>query len=190
MTLLEEARELMPSLPFAEIDVLVVQQMGKDISGAGMDANVLARRRIPRQPEEMAGPDVAIVAVLDLTPASHGNATGIGLADVTTARLASQIDWHTTYTNTITGGIFGIRKAALPIIMPSDRAALEVAVRCCGQQPAAARYVFMQDTLTVDTLWVSENLRAEVEAQARLAVIGECALSFSGDGEMVGPWKV
>jgi hypothetical protein len=188
--LLVRAKELMASLPFPAIDVLVVRQIGKDISGTGMDTNIIGRLMIPRQPEDFGGPDAAVIVALELTEATNGNAIGLGLANVTTARLAGQIDWAATYTNAITAGIFGMWRASLPITMPDDRRALQVAVRCCGQPEADARLVLIRDTLTLDRLWVSHSLRPAVEAHPRLAITEEVPLAFDADGTMTRPWRL
>jgi hypothetical protein len=188
--LLEEAKELMASLPFPEIDVLVVRNLGKNISGTGMDTNIISRLMIPRQPEAFGKVDVAVIAVLDLTEETHGNAAGIGLANVTTARVANKIDWHATYTNCITSGIFGMFRVALPITMPSDRATLEVALRGCARPWEAARMVFIRDTLTLDHIWVSPNLRQAVEEHPRLSIQEEAPLQFTADGVMRCPWAL
>ncbi|MCX6043487.1 MAG: DUF2088 domain-containing protein [Chloroflexi bacterium] len=188
--LLEEAKSLMASLPFPEIDVLVVRNLGKNISGTGMDTNIVSRLMIPRQPEAFGKVDVAVIAVLDLTEETHGNASGMGLANVTTARVANKIDWFATYTNCITSGIFGMFRVSLPITMPDDKRALEVALRGCAQPQADARMVFIRDTLTVDQLWVSPNLRKAVEEHPRLALIEEVPLQFGTDGAMLCPWKL
>ena len=185
-----KAKALMASLPFPEIEALVVREIGKNISGAGMDTNIIGRLQIPRQPENFGGPDVAIIAVLDLTKATHGNAAGIGLANVTTARVIKQIDWVSTYTNIITSGILGIQRGPLPVALANDRAAIQVALRCCGQPAEAARLVFIRDTLTLDRLWVSPNLRAAVEAHPRLAVVEEVPLAFDAQGTMLSPWAL
>lgn len=185
--LLERAKRLMASLPFSEIDVLAVQQMGKNISGTGMDTNIIGRFGIPRQADP-GSPDVAVIALLDLTPESGGNANGIGLANITTARAAAKIDWNATYTNAITAGVLAIRKAALPMVLPTDQQALVVALRGCGVAPETARLVFIQDTLTLDHIWVSPTLRSAVEAHPRLRVVAEVPLTFDATGSLTSPW--
>jgi hypothetical protein len=186
----KRAKMLMASLPFPEIDVLVVRQLGKNISGTGMDTNIIGRLLIPRQPENFGGPDVAIIAVLDLTEETHGNATGIGLADVTTARVAEQTDWVATYVNCITSASLGVQRASLPIVMANDHQALQVALRCCGEPQKTARIVFIRDTLTLDRLWVSPSLRPAVEAHPRLLMREEVPLGFSNRGIMTTPWQL
>ena len=188
--LLERAKSLMASLPFPEIDVLVLQQLGKNISGTGMDTNIIGRLMIPREPENFGGPDVAVIALLDLTEETHGNVAGIGLANITTARVACKIDWGATYTNAITSGIFGMFRVSLPITMADDRRALQVALRGCGQPQATARMVFIRDTLTLDHLWVSPSLREAVESHPRLSIVDEVPLGFDGHGVMTTPWTL
>lgn len=188
--LLDHAKSSMASLPFPEIDVLVVRDLGKNISGTGMDTNIIGRLMIPRQPENFGGPDVAVITLLDLTEETHGNAAGIGLANVTTARAAAKVDWVATYTNCITSGIFGMQRVHLPITMPDDRRALEVALRGCGQPQETARMVFIRDTLTLNLLWVSPSLRGVVEEHPRLRVIEEVPLAFGADGLMTNPWEL
>ena len=189
-TLLVRSKSLMPSLPFPEIEVLVVRQAGKNISGTGMDPNILGRLFIPRQPENFGGPDIALIALLDLTETTHGNANGMGLANVITARLAQKIDWQATYTNALTAGILGMQRTAMPITMPSDEQALQIALRNCGYSAAEARLVLIQDTLTLDRLWVSPNLRAQVETHERLSVVEEMPLAFDDAGAMQSPWHL
>jgi hypothetical protein len=188
--LLEKAKRLMASLPFPEIDVLVVRQLGKNISGTGMDTNIISRLMIPRQPEDFGEVDVAVIAVLDLTEETHGNVAGLGLANITTARVAQKIDWVATYTNAITSGIFGMWRVSLPITLPDDRRALQVAIRGCAMPPDAARMVFIRDTLTLDEIWVSPSLRQAVEDHPRLSIVEEIPLSFSDRGALQAPWRL
>lgn len=186
----QRAKALMGRLPFPEIDVLVVCRMGKNISGTGMDTNIIGRLMIPRQPEDFGGPDIAVIAVLDLTEETHGNALGIGLANVTTARLVKKIDWVATYTNAITTGISCMQRASLPITMSDDRCALQVAVHGCGQPYEMARIVLIRDTLTLGRLWVSPILRRAVEDHPHLSVVSKVPLTFTPRGSMVSPWRL
>lgn len=187
---LEKAKALMASLPFPEIDVLVVRQLGKNISGTGMDTNIISRLMIPRQPEHFGNIDIAVIAVLDLTEETHGNVAGLGLANFTTARVAEKIDWVATYTNAITSGIFGMFRVSLPITMADDRRALQAAVRGCARPWETARMAFIRDTLTLNTLWVSPSFQTEVEEHPRLTVVGEVPLSFNDQGVMSTPWQL
>lgn len=190
MQLLKRAKLLLAGLPFEAIDVLVVQELGKNISGTGMDTNVIGRLLIPRQPEDFGGPDIAIITVLDLTGPTHGNATGLGLANVTTARVAQKLDWAAFYTNALTSGILNMRRSSLPMTLADDRRALQAAVLGCGQPPESATLVFIRNTLALDRLWVSPNLRNTVEAHPRLSVAGEVSLAFAENGAMASPWAL
>ena len=145
---------------------------------------------IPREPENFQGPDLSVITVLDLTEATHGNATGLGLADVTTARVLNKIDWHSMYMNGITSGIFGARRNHLPITMPGDRQAMEAGLRVCGQPQESAKMTFIQDTLNVEYMWISPSLRAEAEAHPRLEILDESPLTFNADGVLESPWNL
>lgn len=188
--LLQRARAFMASLPFPEIDVLVVQAVGKNISGTGMDTNIIGRIMIPRQAEPADGPDVAVIAVLDITDESHGNAAGIGMANVTTQRVLDKADWVSTYTNSVTSGIFGMFRVSIPMAMADDRRALEVAVRGCAQPQETARFVFIRNTLALDHIWVSPSMREQVENHPRLSIEREVPLAFDAHGRMTGPWQM
>ncbi len=188
--LLEKAKGLMASLPFPEIDVLVLKTLGKNISGTGMDTNIISRLMIPRQPEHFGKIDVAIITVLDLTEETHGNVAGLGLANVTTGRVAQKIDWVATYTNAVTSGIFGMFRVSLPITMADDRRALQVSVRGCAMPAEQARMVFIRDTLTLDHIFVSPSLRQAVLDHPRLTLVDEVPLSFGTAGNMLSPWAL
>jgi hypothetical protein len=185
--LLDRARELIMRLPMWPIDVLVLRRIGKDISGTGMDTNVAGRISIPREPEPDEGPDPATIAVLDLTDATHGNASGIGLANVTTARAAAKVDWNATYTNAITGGIFGAVRAALPMVAPTDELALRIALNASARPPDQVRLVFATDTLHVSEVLVAPWLADEVESADDLELIERVPLTFA-EGRMTSPW--
>ncbi len=186
--LLVEAKRLLMRMPFDVIDVLVLRAIGKDISGTGMDTNVVGRVGIPREPEPER-PDIAAIAVLDLTEPTHGNASGIGLANVTTWRAASAIDWTTTYTNCLTSGIFGLSRVALPIVMADDERALQVAVNGCARPPDQARIVFATDTLHVHDVYAAPWMADEIAARDDLVIDGEVPLRFDG-GRMSSPWDL
>lgn len=189
--LLQKARSLMMSLPFKSMDILVIREMGKNISGAGMDPNVLGKLEVNRQPEPEDRNDIGALVLLDLTDATHGNASGIGLANVTTARVVRKIDFIVTYTNAITATTFGLKRSVIPITMADDRRALEVAVRCCGAPPTREpTFVFARNTLAVEQLWMSPNLRSQIEAHPRLTIVGETPLAFDENGCMTSPWRM
>ncbi len=188
--LLLEAKANMMSLPFKSMDILVLRELGKNISGTGMDTNVIGRLVVNRQPEP-EGLDIGAIVLLDLTEATHGNASGIGLANVTTARVVNKIDFVATYTNAVTATTFGLKRSGIPITMADDRRAMEVAVRACGAEPGSdITFVFTHNTLTVEHLWVSPSLRAQVEAHPRLKIVGESPLIFDESGNMISPWQM
>ena len=187
----EEIRSLVETAKkeFGAIDILVIKEIGKNFSGTGMDTNVVGRILIPRTPETHE-PDVAVIAVLDIAAESHGNAAGIGLANVTTLRAVERIDWVATYTNSVTSGIFGMQRVGIPITMADDRRALEIAVRGCGEPPAQARWVFINNTSKLRQCWASPALRGEIEAQPHLRIVSEVPLAFDAQGMMRSPWDL
>ena len=173
--LLETAKELLPRIPFKEIDVLIVEEIGKNISGVGMDTNVTGRFWMPGESDPRAT-TVGKIVVLDLSEETHGNAIGIGLADLTTARAADKIDYDQTYVNCLTQGSGETGK--IPPFLPSDRDAIATAVRICGPvDPLKARVVRIKNTQELERIWVSEALAKEVRASpelsSRVKLLGE-----------------
>jgi len=156
------AQANLPRLFFDEVDVLVIEEMGKDISGAGFDPNVTGRNR--RNVQWAARPFVKKIVVLGLTRASHGNATGIGSADVITLRLYRDLDVASTYANVITAA--NLDGAAIPLIMNTDREAVALAVKTVVRvKPAECRVVHIRNTLQLSEIAVSQAMLAEVRAQ-------------------------
>jgi hypothetical protein len=173
--LLEKAKDLLPRLPFKEIDVLAVEEIGKNISGVGMDTNVTGKFWMPGEHDQRA-PDIKKVAVLDLTEETHGNAIGIGLADVTTRRAFDKIDYHQTYVNCLTQGSGETGK--IPPYLANDRDAIATAIRISGPiQPREARVIRIKNTQELDTIYISEALVKELqndpELQKRLKLVSE-----------------
>ena len=160
MALLRRAREIAPSLPFDALDVLVLDEMGKNISGAGMDTHVIGRGTMPSIPEHTwGGPDIRIIAVLDLTAPSHGNATALGLADLTTRKLIEQVDWEATFINMRTSGEGGVLRGRLPFIMPTSDDCVRTAYATCGQgDPSQVRFARVRSTADTQYLEISEAL--------------------------------
>lgn len=187
--LLEMARAHMPRIPIAAVDVLVIRQMGKNISGTGMDTNVIGRYAIPGVADDSC-PQITTIATLSLTAATQGNANGLGLANVITARLLKATNWQSTYTNALAAGVMGLRKVAMPAVLPTDRSALEVALRSNQRPPEQARMLFIKDTLSLDHVWLSPNLAADWQAQPGCSLGGEVPLSFADCGSMLQPWDM
>lgn len=170
--LLRRSKELMARLPFDRLDVLVVDEIGKHISGTGMDTNVIGRLPLPGEPPPER-PVINVVVALDLGAASEGNAAGIGLADLTTARLAAKVDFRATYINTLTAGLVGLCKGGLPITLPTARDAIATAVRVCGRAELAdVRLARIASTLRLEELLVSPALLPEVAANPDLELVG------------------
>jgi hypothetical protein len=183
--LLKEAKDLMATLPFDDLDVAVIDVMGKNFSGCGMDTNVIGRMMI-RGSAEFERPRIANIAVLDLSDASHGNASGLGLADFIPLRLLEKVDLRTTYINGMTSGLGGPQRGQVPMTMPTDRSAVAAAILTCGRADLEnARVVRMHSTLHLEDLLVSTSLRAEVEASDRLSISGDpVPMDFDADGRI------
>ncbi|TNJ63738.1 DUF2088 domain-containing protein [Paenibacillus hemerocallicola] len=179
--LLDFSASLMPKLPVDEIDVLVVDEIGKNYSGTGMDTNIIGRMRILGV-EEPASPRIKYVIASDLSEASHGNGLGIGLADLTTRRLFDKLDLPVMNENVITSSF--LHRAMIPLIAGSDREALSASLRCnWGVRPEAARIVRIPNTLHLEHLYVSETLLPEIGSLPHIEVIGEAAeFEFDADG--------
>ena len=185
--LLERAKGLMAGIPFDVLDVAVVDEMGKNISGAGMDTNVIGRMMI-RGSEEFSRPAIANLAVLDVTEPSHGNAIGVGLADFIPFRILEKVDLRSAYVNAMTSGLGGPQRGQIPMAFPTDRDAVAAALLTCGRADLEnARVVRLRSTIDLEDLLVSESLRDQVDADDRLSVVGDpVPLSFGGDGTICG----
>ena len=182
--LLKDARKWMARLPFSPIDVLVVEEMGKNISGSCMDTNVIGRHahRLEAFPSEQ---EILWIVVLDLTKESEGNAAGIGLADFTTRRLAEKIDWKKTAINTLTSCTPNAAK--LPLLFDSDKEAVENAINCIGlTPPERARVIRIKNTLTLGEIDCSEALLPEIKKCSNLDILGP-AHSLAFDAEVRRP---
>jgi len=167
--LLDLARCHAARLPVDALDVLLIDRMGKDISGVGIDTNVIGRTMIAGEPDPPT-PRIGMIACHELTPASHGNATGMGLADVVTRRLADAIDHETTRTNVVTSGF--LLRGKLPLVADDDRHAWELCLRGAGViDPSRARAARITDTLHCTELWVTDPVLAELTERADLDVV-------------------
>ncbi|MFD1633675.1 lactate racemase domain-containing protein [Haloplanus ruber] len=150
------ATEHMPTLPYDDLDVLVVDRIGKDVSGTGMDTNVIGRYRVLNAADP-ATPDIDRIVVRDLTEATHGNGIGVGLADVTTRRVADRLDLDQVYTNALTSN--SLRKASIPVVLPDDERAVTAALSTIGgYDPEAVRVAWIRDTGHLSTFRVSAAL--------------------------------
>ncbi|MCF8563819.1 hypothetical protein LLE49_03575 [Alicyclobacillus tolerans] len=181
--LLKIAKEKMARIPFDSIDVLVIDEIGKDISGAGMDPNVTGRA--PSGVLKDHCPRVQKIVVRDLTPNSHGNAVGIGMADVITKRVLEKIDFSSTYTNAITST--SLSAAKIPIVCPNDREALAVAVKTCnGVSEGDLKIVWIRNTLQLRQLYVSEAYLDLIHDRTDLEIKGDPDfIHFDQDGHAI-----
>ena len=181
--LLERARGLMGRLPFDQIDVLVVGELGKNYSGAGMDPNVIGRLMVETQ-GDFERPVVTRLAVLDVSDESHGNIVGIGFADLTTERLVSRLDKGPFLINVLTSCC--LERARIPITLASDRDVFAAALDTCWRiDPGEARLVVIPNTLEVNDLWISPALEAEARAHPHLSFTTDFRpIPFSADGTL------
>ncbi|HEU5014640.1 MAG TPA: lactate racemase domain-containing protein [Roseiflexaceae bacterium] len=164
--LLREARALLPNIPFDPLDLLIVDQIGKNFAGTGMDPNVIGmHRRIGGPPQR----EIGCIVACDLSDESHGNASGVGMADVITEQLRAKIDWHATYTNGLTANNFGGVK--LPVACASARAAVLLAMKPYNAE--SIRVVRVRNTAQLDEMWVSQALLAEIASRPSLEQIGD-----------------
>jgi hypothetical protein len=167
IALTDLAKEHVPRLPFENVDVLIIEQVGKDISGVGIDPNVSGRYWVNGLEGEATA---STIVVLGITETSHGNALGIGLADFTTTEVAAQIDWHKTYVNSFTAGPAGVRRSRMPMVLPSEDDAIKAALSMCGKPLAAPkRVVRIRSTLHLTDMWISEALLSELPPGSTLA---------------------
>jgi hypothetical protein len=177
---LKVAWRLLPKLPMDDLDVLLVDEMGKDVSGAGMDPNVIGFWRREGGPRK---PDFRTLIVLDLTDQSHGNATGIGMADLTTRRMIDKIDLNATYTNALTSGV--LRSARMPISLEHDKAATEAALNR-STDPLGVRMVRIVNTAFLGTFWATEAVLPELRRQENIAVDDTpIQFRFSDEGRLL-----
>jgi hypothetical protein len=167
--LLLAATQNMPSLPADAIDVLVIDQMGKNISGVGIDPNITGRIGVRGQ-NDPPKPLIKSIMVSDLTDVSHGNAIGVGLADVITRRLYDKIERGEMYRNVVTSSF--LERGKIPIVADSDREAFEIALRGCGHIPAGQeRIIRILDTLQLSEMYVSDAIAKELRTSPRIQML-------------------
>jgi hypothetical protein len=186
--LLVQAAALMPSLPVSDVDVLVVDEIGKDISGAGMDPNVTGRRFAVNARWQEDTPRVTRIVALTLTAASHGNAAGVGLADFVGPRLVRDMDPRPTYLNAITS--LNTIHAHVPITFPTDHETLYYALRSVGIDDSefdSVRLLRLRNTLELRNFEVSESLAEELAARDDIELYSDATTwQIEADG-MIAP---
>ena len=177
----EESKRLSPRLYFDQLDVLILDEIGKDIGGTGFDTNLVGRYHTPYAE---GGPNITRVAVLDLTERSHGNANGVGILDFTTRRFFNKMDFDQTYPNSLTSTV--PTSVKLPMVLKNDREVIQAAIKTCNiLDKNTVRLVRMKNTLAVGDISVSESLMNEVKTNEYLEVAGEAAaFKFDKDGNL------
>ena len=184
--LLQRSRELMPSLPVDEIDVLIIDEIGKDISGAGLDTNIIGRWMIAGEPEPPS-PNIKRIVILDLTPASHGNATAYGLADFMSRRLFDKIDFAVTTKNIFTSGF--LERGRMPLVFASDEETIQAALfdvyRANPAESRHARVVRIKNTLELENFWVSAKIADELGGQGSVTIGEQAAELAFAAGDLV-----
>lgn len=167
------------------LDVLIVDYVGKEFSGAGMDPNITGR---PSSPAFSGGPDIKRIAVLDVTDKSMGNANGVARADVITDRLFNKFDRNSVYMNSITSGL--LCAASLPLSMPDDRTAIKTAVKTCeSRTPDKIRLIRIPDTLHLEYLYASEAMLTELQSRPGIEILSAPRqMNFDFDGRLLDQW--
>lgn len=180
--LLKLVKNWMPRIPVPEVDLLIVDQMGKDISGSGMDMKVINRSVYGEYNIWDTAPKVHRVFVRGLSPISHGNAVGIGTADVTTTRVVESVDWAATYVNGLTSNAFGAIRT--PVHFATERECMERVWPTVGKlDPAELRIAWLKNTLELGRLGLSENLRPVLEGLPDVEIVGgPRELDFDSEG--------
>jgi hypothetical protein len=183
--LLELARQWMPRLPFNRAHLLIVDEIGKDISGSGMDTNVIGRKYNDHRATELDSVSVKTIFVRGLTPATHGNACGMGMAEFTNQRTVDAIDKHITAINAMTGG--HCPAAAVPIAFETDREVLENAFPTIGlTEPEQAKVLHIANTLHLTEVLASEAYLPEIERRANLEILEEPRpMEFDDEGNLL-----
>lgn len=180
--LLEEAKKSCARLYFSKLDILIVEEIGKEIAGTGMDPNVIGRYTTPYC---SGGPDISLIAALNLTELSHGNGYGIGLADYTTRKVAEAFDPYVTYPNSLTNGV--TLPVKMPMVLDNDRQAIQTCVKCSHVTDLRkVRMVKIRNTLSLENIEVSQALLAEAEHHPHMHVTGKgYEMQFDETGNLV-----
>ena len=180
--LLIEAKQNMAHIKFSEFDVLIVDRIGKEISGDGMDPNITGRYPTPYA---SGGPVINKVVILDLTDKTHGNANGMGMADFTTKTLFEKMDRQATYANCLTSTV--TNSVRLPVILDNDKEAVAAAIKTCNARDiSAARVIRIQDTLHLGEIWISESLLEAAKGLEGIKIIGTPEeLKFDAGGKLL-----
>jgi len=183
--LFKNAKHFAPTLPFDEADIIIIDEMGKDISGTGFDTKVVGRIGLPLIAAEPQRPKIKRIVVCDLTAGSEGNAVGVGIVDIITQRLLDKIDMAALNINTITGVCPEMGK--IPLTVKNDREAIEIAIKCVGLIPKNQLKVMrIQNTARLSEVDVSQAYEAELAKRSDLEVVrGKRAMGFDTAGNLL-----
>jgi hypothetical protein len=183
--LLRKARAFLPRLPFRYCDLLIVDRMGKDVSGTGMDTNVVGRKFNDHEATDQDDAECCRIFVRGLTEKTHGNATGIGIAEFTNRRTIDAVDYDKTRINCVTAG--HPTGAMLPIWYDTDREAIEAALSTAGRTPPEqARVIHIRDTLHLSETLVSTAYAAELPQRPELSIMeGPVDMRFDAAGNLL-----
>lgn len=191
--LLQEAMSNMPRLPVGPLeaptasgplDVLVVDEIGKEFSGTGMDPNIIHRFSSPKLQVHLR---IARLAALGLSSRSNGNGNGAAGADVITARLEREFDREAVYANALTSQV--VMQAKIPMAMPCDRTAIQTVIKTCGAEDITkVRLLRIPNTLKLEYLYASEAMLPELRDRPGLEVVGQLEDMRFEDGRIVNPW--
>ena len=183
--LLRLSSQWMARLPFDEVDVLIIDEIGKNISGTGMDTNVVGRKTNENAAAPDEQPQVKRIVVRSLTEATHGNASGIGVADFITQKVVDQMDYDATRVNCVTSG--RMAGGYIPMCFATDRQAIEAAFQTIGLiEPRRVRVMRIRNTLQLQTLECSEAYSDEVSQRSDLSVDGDLYdMPFDSDGRLI-----
>jgi hypothetical protein len=185
--ILNYARSLMPRLPVADLDALIVEEIGKNYSGTGLDTNIIGRLRIEGV-SEPESPSIKRIAALELSKESHGNANGVGLVDIVTQKLVDEIDKRATFLNCVTTGF--LMRGATPVHFDTEREVAEALLASLGSKPAReVRLMQISDTLHLSESLASTALLEELRDRSDVRIIGPASsMSFTEDGRL--RWRV
>ena len=181
--LLKECKMILPKLPVQDLDILIVQEMGKNISGTGMDTNIVGGV-IGYDPEEYTPPNIKRIILFDLTPETGGNALGVGSADLITKKVYDKIDFKSTYTNTATATF--LERAKIPMVMDTEKEALDLSTKTIWNLPGTSpRVLIIRNTLKLDELYVSEPVWGDIRDRADIEAVGDWEpIQFNDSEEM------
>jgi hypothetical protein len=175
---------LFARLPFEDVDVLIIDEMGKDISGTGFDSKVVGRIYMPLIAEEPTSPRIKRIVVCDLTEKTEGNADGVGLADFVTQRLVDKIDLHALYVNAIAGT--EPEHAKIPLTLKNDRDAIQVAIDSIGLIPTEQLKIMrIKNTASLSEVMLSDAYKSELSERDDLELITESKpMTFDSNGNL------